>query len=231
MSAKAIYNFPGVPQLILKRTARLETCFFVDKDYLYYIEALGDCAKEFQCQIHAYALMPGQVYLLATSRSANGISNMIQALSARYLNYVSKTYGITGALWEGGYQSCLLEGETYLLPSMQYIETMPVREKLVTAVEQYTWSSFYSNALSVDKNIIVPHAGYLQLADNDSERIKIYRERFNQPLADSVVSEITIALKEGQVLGSSVFKDKIQQQLSNPAVKVNGECFDCVMFY
>ena len=114
MSVKPHYNFPGVPQLIVQRASNRDTCFFVEKDYQYYLEILQEFANEYNCQIHAYALMPNHVHLLATSNSDNGISQLMQVLSRRYAEYVNKTYGATGPLWEGGYKSCLLESKQYL---------------------------------------------------------------------------------------------------------------------
>ena len=231
MSSTPHYNFPGVPQLILKQTAQHQPCFFVDKDYLYYLETLEDCADEFQCHIHAYALMPDHIYLLATSHSNNGLSNMMQSLSSTYVTYIHKTYGITGSLWQGGYKSCLLECDPCLISCMEFVEESPLREKQINKVDEYRWSSYYSNALHKSDSVITPHSIYMELSRNEQSRRQIYQALFAELLDEKTTDEIKLALNAGLVLGTQAFKDKVQAHVSTVTGKADDECFDCVMFY
>ena len=231
MSTRPHYNFPGVPQLVLTSTARQEPCFFVEKDYLYYLDVLQDCADEFQCHIHSYALMPDHIYLLVTPHSSNGLSHMMQSLSTRYVSYVQKTYGVTGSLWQGRYKSCLLECESYLLNCMRFIEEDPVREKRVEKLEEYRWSSFLSNALQEKDSIITPHSIYLELSRNEADRLEAYKALFNQLLDENIINEISETLNSGMVLGTQNFKDKVQKHLATATGKADDECFDCIMYY
>jgi hypothetical protein len=40
---------------------------------------------------------------------------MMQSLGRQYVRYVNGCYGRSGTLWEGPYNSCLVQGEDYLL--------------------------------------------------------------------------------------------------------------------
>ena len=236
MPARPHFNFPGIPQIIHKSTKHQQPCFFVDKDYLHYLEILQSCSDEYQCHIHAYALMPDSIYLLATTHSSNGLANMMQLSSSRYVSYVQKTYAITDSLWDGGYKSCLLECESYLLSCMSYVEQAPARinitaKKGLSEFEEYRWSSYLYNATKQADSVITPHSIYLELSRDEQSRLKAYKELLKTPLAEKIVSEINEALNNGAVLGSQTFKDKIKEHLSGATGKSDDECFDCVMFY
>ena len=231
MSTKSQYIVSGVPQLILKRTRHNETCFFVDKDYIKYLELVHQCADEFHCHIHAYAIMPDHIYLLATPYSAHGILQMMQKTANEYANYVSKTYAITEALWKAGYRSCVIESEQYLLQCMQYIESAPLRAGLVVKPEEYAWSSYRYNALSSENSIITPHTLYMALEYSDNKRLNKYQMLQNSTLDEQTENDITVALSKDGILGSKVFKETIRQQLPAAVIETDDQCTDCVMFH
>ena len=231
MSVKPLYNFSGVPQLILKRTQHNETCFFVDKDYMKYLELVHQYAEKFHCHIHAYAIMPDHIYLLATSYSDQGIPQMMQSTGKAYADYVSKTYAITETLWKAGYKSCVIESEQYLFQCMQYIESAPLRAALVAKPDEYCWSSYRYNALINDSSIITPHTLYMALEFSDSQRLYGYQKLQNTVLDEQIKNDITVALSKEGVLGSEVFKETIRQKIPLAVIENNDQWTDCVMFY
>ena len=56
----------------------------------------------------------------------------MQSLGRKYVGFYNKKYNRTGTLWEGRYKASLVEDSLYLFDVMRYIETQPLREKLVT---------------------------------------------------------------------------------------------------
>jgi len=62
--------------------------------------------------------------------------------------------------------------------------------------------------------LVVPHDEYLKLADNAQERQLTYRALFNNHLSEKTLSDIRDATNKAWVLGSSHFKEKIEQQLN-----------------
>jgi putative transposase len=87
----------------------------------------------------------------------HGISQMMQALGRRYVYYVNKTYGRSGALWEGRYKSCLIDSDNYLLICMRYIELNLVRANMVSHPAEYQWSSYPINAQGEENSLIEQH--------------------------------------------------------------------------
>ncbi len=229
MARKPHFNLPGVPQLIVQRAIHREPCFFVDKDYQFYLENLQAAANEFNCHVHAYVLMSNHVHLLITPYADSGVTQLMQALSSRYASYIARTYGTTGSLWEGGFQSCPVDAEDYLLACMRYIEMNPVRAEMVDQPEQYSWSSYHRNALNKPDSVIHPHPVYMELATSEVERSSSYHQLCQAPLEREMLSEIRDALDHEQVLGHDSFKEKIKDITER--AKTEEVCVECVMYY
>ena len=230
MSRSKRFKTTGVPQLILLSGNKDEPCFFVDKDYTYFLELLDQVATEFNCEIHAYVLMPNHVHLLATPHSSQGLPNLMQSLSARYATHIKTTYGRTDNIWQSGYKSCPVESELFLLKTMYYIEQNPVRASLVDQLADYRWSSYSHNALAEISPTISAHALYLNLSEDNSSRAAAYLKLISQPLDADTVNLIGEAMDAQQVLGSDEFAEKISSADSeeyDPANCTTG----CVMFY
>jgi putative transposase len=64
------------------------------------------------------------------------------AVGRRYVQFINRTYGRTGTLWDGRYKSSLVQAETYLLFCQRYIERNPVRAGMVADPADYRWSSY-----------------------------------------------------------------------------------------
>jgi putative transposase len=59
----------------------------------------------------------------------------------RCVQYINRSYGRTGTLWDGRYKSALVQAETYLLFCQRYVELNPVRAGRVSDPAHYAWSS------------------------------------------------------------------------------------------
>jgi putative transposase len=60
--------------------------------------------------------------LCALGEAPGGVSGWMQSVGRRYVRYVNATYGRSGTLFKGRYQSSLVESERYLLTCMRCIE-------------------------------------------------------------------------------------------------------------
>lgn len=215
MSPRVQLNFPGIPQLVLQRAVKQEPCFFVDRDYQFYLDELQRASKTYKCDLHAYALMPTQVLLLVTPHSSQGVANMMQGLNQNYASYIASTYDRADALWQA-YQPALVEAENYLLPAMAFIEQSPLRLKSIC--DDYLWSS------TQHESILQPHGDYLKRSDE-------YQELVASPLRPEFQQAITSALTTDHILGEAAFREKIEQQTALEKQKSAEACVSCVMVY
>ncbi|MEO7623026.1 MAG: transposase [Gallionella sp.] len=196
-----------VPQHVVQRGINREPCFFAEEDYHFYLHWLQKSAADWHCAIHSYVLMTNHVHLLVTADRPDGIAKLMQSIGRRYVQYINRSYRRTGSLWEGRYKSSLVQAETYLLSCMRYIELNPVRANMVNDPAQYRWSSYQHNGLGQADGRIAPHLLYLELGKEQDERLAAYRALFRSELDEAALTDIRLALAQGQPLGSERFSE------------------------
>lgn len=196
-----------VPQHVVQRGINREPCFFAEEDYHCYLHWLQKSAADWGCAIHAYVLMTNHVHLLVTPANPDGIAKMMQSIGRRYVQYINRSYRRTGSLWEGRFKSSLVQAEEYLLTCMRYIELNSVRANMVNDPSQYRWSSYRHNGLGQVDERITPHPLYLSLDKDEAMRLAEYRGLFRSQLDEEALSDIRLALAQGQPLGSERFAE------------------------
>jgi len=142
--------------------------------------------------------MTNHVHLLVTALENQGTSLLMMDLGRRYVRYFNDMHDRTGTLWEGRFRSSLVETRRYCLACYRYIELNPVRAGLVSAPEQYRWSSYRTNALGIPSSLITPHSEWLELGTRDELRRRAYRALFEHSLDKQELKAIRQALQSGR---------------------------------
>lgn len=200
---------PGASVHLIQRGNNRAQCFFSDEDRQFYLFHLARLLPRERCALHSYCLMTNHVHLLVTAHEASGCATLMKHLGQLYAQYINKTYGRTGNLWEGRFKSCLVQSEAYLLTCCRYIELNPVRAGLASSAGHYPWSSFRANAYGEPCDFLTAHAEYLRLGGNAGERQAVYRDRFGSLAAQGQFDEIRQATNAGYVVGDARFKTSI----------------------
>ena len=223
MPRRSRIHLAGLPLHIVQRGHNREACFFGEADYLSYLHWLGEAASVNDCTLHAYVLMTNHVHLLVTPKRAESVSRLVMALGRRYVQYVNKTQGRSGTLWDSRYKSSLIDADGYLLSCQRYIEMNPVRAGMVDDPAHYRWSSYRHNALQQADELLTPHAVYKALGTDEATRCKHYRALFRTQLDRDPINDIRMALQQSQPLGNSRFADKIEKITGlRPELKARG---------
>jgi putative transposase len=196
---------------IVQRGNNRAPCFFTDADRLTYLAQLGELSRRHGCEVHAYCLMGNHVHLLVTPLQADSCALLMKNLGQRYVQYVNRTQGRTGCLWEGRFRSCLAQSERYVLACYRYIELNPVRAGIVDEPGKYHWSSYRANAEGKSDSIVRPHQEFLALAHDETARRRAYRSMFEDALSVEVLSDIRAATNAGGAFGSDAFKRLLQR--------------------
>lgn len=208
------FVLPGYPQHVIQRGNNRQRILFDEDDYWFLWERLNAAAEKFECEIHAYVLMPNHFHLLVTPAREDGIGKLMQYVGRYYVQYFNRRHDRTGTLWEGRYRATLLDPATYLLPCSRYVELNPVRAAFVANPEDYAWSSYAGNALGADDKLITLHPVYNRLGRSRTARQTAYREGFSQPLDDALIKRIRDATNKAWVLGDDGFCQSIEGQLN-----------------
>ena len=216
MPRKPRFYLAGVPAHVMQRGHNREAIFFEEHDYREYLKILKKVADNYACQIHAYVLMTNHIHLLVTPAEKNSISLMFQSIGRLYVTYINKKYNRTGTLWEGRHKGNIIDVERYFMICMKYIESNPVRARIVKAAEDYPWSSYLANAYGKPNAIISPHKLYLALSSDKYKRTEYYRSLFLSSDNSSIEKHIDKSLLSGTPLGSDDFIDKIEKVFNQP---------------
>lgn len=213
MPRRARIRAPGIPLHIVQRGNNRAACFYHGEDYLTYLHHLAALSRRFECAVHAYVLMTNHVHLLLTGATAEGPSLLMKHLGQRYVQYVNRTYGRSGTLWEGRFRSSLVQDAVYLLVCHRYIELNPVRAGMVPEPAAYAWSSHRANAGLEDSDVVTPHVEYLALGATPIDRADAYRQLFDEALATDDLNEVRSAVNGGFAFGNDRFKLEIESML------------------
>ena len=141
MARLARFGLADLPQHVIQRGHNGQAIFARATDYQLLLDLLQEYSRSFNVSVHSYVLMPNHFHLLLTPQSAEGVSQMLQALGRRYVRHFNSSQGRSGTLWDGRYRSTVLQAERYVLPCMAYIDLNPVRAGLAAAAADYAWSS------------------------------------------------------------------------------------------
>jgi putative transposase len=142
-------DYPDTFYHVLSRGNEKREIFRDEKDYLRFLEGMGQMAGRFHLEIHAYVLMSNHYHLLLHTQAAN-LSRAIQWLGVSYSVRFNRRHGRTGHLFQGRFKSFLVQDDRYLTSMCFYIHGNPLRAGIATKLSDYQWSSYpaYANRRS-----------------------------------------------------------------------------------
>ncbi|AGA89783.1 transposase [Thioflavicoccus mobilis 8321] len=213
MPRKRRFFLPDVPAHVVQRGHNRQPVFFAEGDRLAYLKWAKEAASRYRCAIHAYVLMNNHVHLLVTPSDAEAISRLMQYVGRRYVPHINRRYGRSGTLWEGRFKASIIETQSYLLACYRYIELNPIRAGIVTAPEDYRWSSYRCNAFGERDEFLTAHAEYLALGRTDSERCGAYRGLFGASEDLAVRERLRVCLRSGTPVGEGAFCAEVERAL------------------
>jgi putative transposase len=192
-----------LPIHVVQRGHDRADCFFTERDYAAYLNALRDACVYCSVQVHAYVLMTNHVHLLVTPFVPNAVSRVLQSVGARYVRYINDTRGRSGTLWEGRYRACLVSDDRYVLAACRYIDLNPVRAGIVTDPPAYRWSSYGVLAGHRSDPWLVPHPTLLQLGKVPGTA---YAAWCASAIADDELARIRDATRRERPFGDDAFR-------------------------
>ena len=99
------------------------------------------------CNIHAYCLMDNHVHLLI-AEGAEDIGTVMKRIGVSYVSYYNKRHERLGPLFHDRFRSEPVDDTDYFITLLRYIHQNPVEAEMVTAPEQYRWSSWHEYSAS-----------------------------------------------------------------------------------
>lgn len=132
--------------------------FFAPTDRQEYIGLLVEYARNHGMAIWAWCLMTNHVHFVAVPHATDSMSNTFRDAHTAYATRLHLRKQLEGHLWQGRFFSTVLD-EPHLWAAIRYVERNPVRAGLVTAAEDYPWSSAASHCGLRDDPLACPFLG------------------------------------------------------------------------
>lgn len=202
-----------VPLHIVQRGHDRSPVFLCEKDYCYYLQNIREARGILDIEVFAYCLMTNHVHLLLmpTGR-VDDVSAFMRILAGRQTRFLNTKERRSGTLWEGRFKSSLIDSEAYLMACYRYIELNPVKARMVSAPEDYRWSSYRQNAGLASDVWLDRHPVFLSLGKSSASRSSEYRALVQSGISDDDASLIRRALQRNQVTGDEAFRITIEER-------------------
>jgi putative transposase len=209
------------PHHVIQRGNNRQPIFAGSADYQRLLGLLEEASKKFDVAVHAYVLMSNHFHLLTTPQTADGLPKMMQAVGRSYVRYVNDSQGRSGTLWEGRYKSTLIQTDRYLLACMVYIDLNPVRAGLVTAPQDYLWSSHLHYLGARLDRLITSHPLYWDLGNTPFAREAAYADLVQTGISPVQQASLTDATLRGWALGEADFVADLQRRTDRRVAKAS----------
>jgi len=167
-------DIPDIPYHVFARGNNKELIFFDERDRMVYLKILREAKRKFSFLLYSYALMDNHFHLLLQMLGSSKLSQLMHQVQLFYVAHINRKYGRVGHLFQGRYQSNLVETDRYFLTVDRYIHLNPVRAGMVSRPEDFSWSSYNARRHGFDSDWI-DHASVLHYFGNSAEtQIKEY---------------------------------------------------------
>ena len=121
----------GALHHVICRGIDRQKIFTDQKDYLLFLNRLGDLLLETRTSCFACALIPNHFHLLLQTGNVP-VSTMMRRLLTGYAVNYNRRHQRYGHLFQNRYKSILCQKDAYLLELVRYIHLNPIRAKLVS---------------------------------------------------------------------------------------------------
>ncbi len=111
-----------------------------DQDRVAYLELLRQYSQLYHLYLLGYCLMSNHVHLIVVPRNSAALSETLKHTHGRYASYWNARQSSGGHVWQGRFYSCPLD-DSHLWAGLRYVELNPVRAGMVSAPEEWPWSS------------------------------------------------------------------------------------------
>jgi putative transposase len=203
-------QFPGALYHITNRGNGRKAIFKDNTDRKEFLAILSQSILTYNVCLHSFVLMKNHWHFLAQTPLGN-LSDFMRHFNITYTSYFNRRHNRVGNLYQGRYQSFLVEQDSYLSMVSQYIHLNPVKitgfkrmqinEKL-QYLWKYEWSSLpgFTNQSKqlecVDYDTVLA-----EYSGNNPAGRKMYKKQIIENLAKGL--EV-----KGQIVGQSILGDE-----------------------
>lgn len=134
-------QYPGALVHVTARGNEKRPTFLDDRDRRQFLELLAESVRRFDWILNAYVLMSNHFHLLL-ELTTESLSDGMKWLNGEYAQRFNAAHSRVGHLFQGRFESPVVEKQTYFEEVLRYIVLNPVRANMISHPEDYEWSSY-----------------------------------------------------------------------------------------
>ncbi len=195
----------GYPHHVTQRGNYRQTVFAAADDYVQYLDFLTQYAPQCALDIWAYCLMPNHVHMVCVPQQPDSLARTLHTVHMKYARYFNKKRDTVGHLWQGRFFSCALD-EPHVYAAVRYVEQNPVRGGLVSAPDDYRWSSAKAH-IAGEANPVLSGRCFL------TETVADWRQYLGTGLGSAEEATVMKATLTGRPCGGEDFIKDVEERL------------------
>lgn len=157
------------------------TAFFDEACYDYYLLRLFNCLRIFDVQLHAYVLLPREVWLLLTPVRPRNMSSLVDYVNNGYSEYFNERFERDADVFRSQPLSAIIDSAKLYMDAQKLIERWPLASGAVEHPGLYRWSSYSANAFGGRPQNLTRHRFFEQFIDDTESPMERYREFIAAP--------------------------------------------------
>ncbi len=176
-------------------------------DFESFIKLLEEGRKRSGVRILGYCLMHNHWHLVLWPRKGRDLSRFLQWVGTTHVRRWREHRGGSseGHLYQGRYKSFLVQEDGHFLTLMRYVESNPLRAKMVGRAEKWPWSSLGGANGSGEVKV--------QLEEWPVERPRNWVGIVNEPMEEGEVERVRVSVKRGRPYGGEKWVRRVVGKL------------------
>lgn len=180
--------------------------YLCDPDRTLFLDALKETIESSGWICHGYCLMTNHYHLLVETPRAN-LSEGMHHLNGQYSQSFNRKHRRSGHVFQGRFDSRIVEKDSYLLAVARYVVQNPVRAGVVERPEDWPWSSYLPTASKSNWVTFLHREFLLSCLSDDYEHA---RREYVEFVAKGFDVSPWENLRGGVLLGSEQFIQRMQ---------------------
>lgn len=157
------------------------TAFFDELCRDYFQLRLLNCLKVYNVQLHAYALLPNEAWLLLTPSMPKSMLSMLAFVNDCYSEYFNERFARNSAVFQSRPHLAIVDNAQLLLDCQKMIERWPLGSGAVDHPGLYRWSSYTANAFGGRHQFLTRHPWFDEYIASTESPLERYREFIAEP--------------------------------------------------
>jgi putative transposase len=139
-----------------------------------FLQVLEQARRKYRFVVIGYVVMPEHFHLLITEPDIGDPSVVMKVLKERFTKKLHRNGAHTGPIWQKRFYDFNVAHSKKQIEKLRYMHRNPVKRGLVSAPEEWAWSSFRSYAFNEVGPVRVNFQEWPIQATHDTDRVQSF---------------------------------------------------------